>query len=456
MSAIETPNVVLIVADDLGWSDLGSYGADLHETPNLDRLARDGVRFTQAYAPAPICSPTRAAIMTGQAPARLHMTIWYEGAKRAVTDRALIPPATRANLPHEEATLAEVLHDAGYHTAHVGKWHLGEAPYYPENQGFDVNIGGTLWGAPPTYVFPYRGPFGRDKEPRYVPGLAGGETGEYLTDRLTSEAIEILQKNGDRPVFLNLWYHTVHTPIEGKPELVDRYREKVSPELKHQNPAYAAMVHSLDENVGRVLDAIDALGIAERTLVIFTSDNGGFIGEHGEFGRVTNNAPLRSGKGSLYEGGIRVPLIVRAPGGGRGRTCEEPVILTDLFRTICEAAAPAHQVADDDGVSLLPLLNDATGSLSREALYFHYPHYYATTTPVSAIRAGDWKLLEYFEDDHVELYNLADDPSESRDLAAMETQVASNLRSQLHAWRQSVDAQLPTRNPAAPTEPAAR
>ena len=308
----DRPNVVLILADDLGWSDLGCYGADLHESPRIDRFATEGVRFTAAYA-APVCSPTRAALMTGKHPARLHMTIWYEASADPPRNRPLVPPVTVGNLPHDEVTIAEALREAGYATAHIGKWHLGDAAHYPETQGFDVNVGGTFWGAPSTHFFPFRGTWGNGDEYRYVPGLAWGEPGDYLSDRLTDAALEVIDRAGDRPFFLYLAYHAVHTPIEAPDGIVAKYRGKLSPGLHHRNPTYAAMVERLDANVGRVLDRLDERGLADETIVVFLSDNGGYINDYrGE--AVTTNHPLRSGKGSLYEGGVRVPMIVRRPG----------------------------------------------------------------------------------------------------------------------------------------------
>jgi len=443
-------NFVFILADDLGWADVGCNGGDLHETPNIDRLAAKGMRFTDAYAAGPVCSPTRASIMTGKCPARLHITIWYEGTKNPPRNRKLLPPAAVADLPLEEVTIAEVLHQAGYLTAHVGKWHLGDAAHYPETQGFDINIGGTFWGAPSTFFYPYRGRFGSDPEFRYVPGLEWGRPGEYLTDRLTDEALKVIERAKDQPFLLNLCHHAVHTPIEGKPEVVERYRKKITPDMNHQNEGYAAMVDSLDQSVGRVLARLDDLGIADRTVVVFFSDNGGFINKYKER-VVTNNSPLRSGKGALYEGGIRVPMIVRWPGITKpGSVCREPVSSIDFYPTLLEMAGlsgDARHNADVDGVSLLPLLNDPAAPLKREALYWHYPHYYPTTSPASAIREGDWKLLEYFEDGHVELYNLRDDLGEKNDLAAKMPEKADELRRRLAAWRKTVDAQLPERNP---------
>jgi arylsulfatase A-like enzyme len=447
------PNIVFILADDLGWSDLTGYGSDFHRTPHIDRLAREGVRFTSFYAAAPVCTPTRASIMTGQHPARLHTTVWFEASQNPPQDRKLIPPRTVGNLSHEHVTLAEALSSAGYFTAHVGKWHLGDAAHYPETHGFDVNIGGTFWGAPSTFFYPYRGRWSRSTEIRYVPDLPFGREGEYLTDRLTTEAIATMRRVRDRPFFIHLAYHTVHTPIEGKPEIVASYENSVQPTRQHRNPVYAAMVHSLDENVGRVLSTLEEIQVADRTIVVFTSDNGGYINEHRGM-RVTDNRPLRSGKGSLYEGGIRVPLIVRWPGvTPPGESCERVVQSTDLYTTVLEmtgsAAARAPEAATD-GQSIVPLLRDPGGGGRRGPVFWHYPHYYffPKTTPTSAVRDGEWKLIEFLEDRRVELYNLKDDIGESRDLSGSMPDKTDALRRMLHAWRTKVDAQMPTPNRA--------
>lgn len=449
------PNVVFMLADDLGWSDLGCYVADLHKTPNIDRLAREGVRFTQAYA-MPVCSPTRASVLTGRHAARLHLTIWREGALGVPRDRPLVPPPAVADLPSSEVTIAEVLKGAGYLTFHVGKWHLGDAAHSPETQGFDLNIGGTHWGAPATYFYPFRGPSGSSGEFRYVPGLLG-KPGDYLDDRLTAEALKLIAESGNHPFFLNLCFHVPHTPIEGKPTLVEQYRAGLQPGLHHQNPGYAAMVQTLDDNVGRVLAELDRHKLANNTLVIFASDNGGYVNTNRGL-RVTDNSPLRSGKGSLYEGGIRVPLIVRLPGRtARGETCDEPVVCTDFFPTIVELCAGGGAVPAPagplDGLSLVPLLEQPKAHLQREAIFFHYPHYYPTTTPASAVRVGDWKLLEYFEDHHVELYNLRDDLGERYELAGQQPERAARLRTRLHDWWKQTRAQLPRANPAYEPKP---
>ncbi|MBM3727313.1 MAG: sulfatase [Acidobacteria bacterium] len=446
------PNIVLIMADDLGWADTGAYGADLHETPHIDRLARQGLRFTQACSAAPVCSPTRAALLTGKFPARLGITIWREGAAKPPSNRKLVPPVAETDLPHRETTLAEMLQAAGYVTGHVGKWHLGDASFYPETQGFDVNVGASHWGAPQTFWYPYRGTQRFRGEYRYVPGLDYGAAGEYLTDRLTSEALRFLDhaRGQNRPFFLNLWYHNAHTPIEGKPELTARYRARVKPGMNHQNPDYAAMIHSLDENVGRLLDWLEKTGAAANTIVVFTSDNGGYIGRY-DGRQVTSNAPLRSGKGSLYEGGLRVPMILRGPGIPAGAITDEPVTSCDLLPTLAELTGTTPSAAID-GLSLSPLVRDPRARLAREDLFFHYPHYYETTTPASAIRSRDWKLIEYFEDDRAELYNLARDPYEKQDLAAAEPARTAELRGRLAAWRTAVGARLPAPNRAGGTK----
>lgn len=443
------PNVVLILADDLGWADLGCYGADLHESPRIDRLATEGVRFTNAYAMS-VCSPSRAALMTGKHAVRIPITIWSEGSLRGPQNRPLLQARSLHDLPHEEVTLAERFHDAGYLTAAVGKWHLGDAAHFPETQGFDINIGGTMWGAPETFFWPFRGRGRFGNEFRYVPDLGFGKPEDYLTDRLTDKALEIIDDAGEKPFFLYLAYHSVHTPIEGKPEYVAHFKEKLRGEFKHQNATYAAMVKSLDGNVGRVLDHLDQKGLAGNTIVILASDNGGYVNfDKGTKVPVTNNAPLRSGKGSLYEGGVRIPMIVRWPGlTPKGKVCEMPVVLMDVFPTLStilpKPTKPQEQTLD--GIDLTQVLSHPDQHLDRGPLYFHYPHYYPTTTPVGSIRDGDWKLLEYFEDNHVELYYLASDLSEQNDLAEKQPEKANELRQKLHDWRARVGAEMPTPN----------
>jgi arylsulfatase A len=443
------PNILFILADDMGWADLGCYGADLHETPRIDAFAKEAVRFTNAYAMS-VCSPTRSTLMTGKHAARLHFTIWSEGAQQGgPKNRKLREAPAIWNLPHTETTIARHLHGAGYLTALVGKWHLGDWEHYPEAHGFDINIGGTNWGAPQTFWWPYSGSGRFGAEFRYVPQLEFGKPGEYLTDRLTDEAMKVIDHAEEQPFFIYLAHHAVHTPIEAKEDAVKHFDAKLRPDMHHQHGVYAAMTKNLDENVGRILDHLKELGLDKNTLVIFASDNGGYVGNDKAGGRtmpVTNNTPLRSGKGSLYEGGVRIPLLIRWPGVSQaGTTCDEPVVTMDLFNTLLNAAGLPTEASD--GIDLSPLLNSPDAKLPRDALFFHYPHYYHTTTPVSAIRSRDWKLLEYFEDCHVELYNLKDDPREQRDLAQENPDKVNALRQQLHAWRDSVNAALPTTNP---------
>jgi arylsulfatase A len=440
-------NVIFMLIDDLGATDFGCTGSRFYETPNIDRLASQGMRFTQGYAACTVCSPTRAAVMTGKYPARLHITDWIKGHNRPKA-KLRIPDWTMY-LPLEEITIAERLHAAGYVTAHVGKWHLGDAPYYPEHQGFDLNVGGTHMGAPGSYFWPY------GTGERRVP-LEGGQEGEYLTDRLTDEAIRFIEAHRERPFFMYFAHYAVHTPLQAKPELVAYYEKKVAEAQARgddldgqQCPVYAAMIHSLDENVGRLMDCLDRLGIAERTVVFLTSDNGGLVLPACQKRPVTHNIGLRAGKGSAYEGGVRVPWIVRWPGVvAPGSVCHEPVISIDAYPTILEITGVAD--AEDhhsDGVSIVPLLKQQ-GVFPKRAIYWHYPHYHpGGATPYSAVRDGDWKLIEFFEDNHVELYNLKEDPEESQDLAGRIPEKAESLRTQLHRWREEVKAQLPTPNP---------
>jgi arylsulfatase A len=426
------PNIIHILIDDMGWTDLGCMGSDLYETPNIDRLAAQGLRFDNAYSACTVCSPTRAATMTGRYPARLHVTDWIHGSNRPRA-KLKIPDWTEF-LPDAEVTLAEALKAAGYVSASVGKWHLGDGPeHYPTTQGFDVNVAGYGAGSAPSHFSPYK-----------IPTLEDGPPGEYLTDRLTTEACRYIVANRDRPFFLYMPHYTVHTPIQAKPELVTKYRQKIKPGMRHTNATYAAMIESLDEGIGRLLSTLDAEGIADRTIVVFTSDNGGLM----QPGHSTVNVPLRVGKGSAYEGGIRVPLIIKWPGvTPAGSVCHEPVASIDFLPTYLEVGAAPPRV-DADGLSLAALLRDPAARLDREAIYWHYPHYHpGGATPYGAVRARDWKLIEFYEDSHVELYNLAADIGETRDLAGSLPQKADALREQLQRWRKSVAAQMPTPNP---------
>jgi arylsulfatase A len=432
------PNVIVVLADDLGWTDLACYGSDLHETPHLDRLANDGMRFTQSYSACTVCSPTRAALLTGKYPARLRVTDWIPGLMPD-NPKLLVPDWTKY-LPTTEVTLARLFRERGYVTATIGKWHLGGEAYYPEKHGFDLNIAGTDKAAPPSYHAPWR-----------IPTLEEGKAGEYLTDRLAEEAVKFIERTKDRPFFLYLSHFAVHTPIQGRADLVAKYRAKLKAGLAHANAAYAAMLESLDASVGRVRGKLRELGLDDHTVIIFTSDNGGRV-------PTTSNRPLRFGKASAYEGGVRVPLIVHWPGVTKpGSVSDTPVITMDLFPTVVELArlrvagsGEAKDAAAGDGVSLAPLLR-GTGGLARRELFWHYPHHQhyqlGGAMPYGAIRSGDFKLIEFFNDMRAELYDLKSDIGEQHDLAGGRPKLVGELRARLHAWRQGIGAQMPTPNP---------
>ncbi len=430
------PNIVLIFIDDLGWADLGYSGSTFHETPHIDRLAQQGMVFSNAYANAPNCAPSRACLMTGQYGPRHGVFTVGDPARGNDTFRRLVPVPNRLDLDKKFVTIAEALQSAGYRTASMGKWHLGPDP---TQHGFDVNIAGREWGSPSG---------GGYHSPLRYPNLRVEEKGEYLTDRLTDEACGFLEANRDRPFFLYLTHYAVHTPLQGKAALIEKYRSK--PPGEHQkNSVYAAMIESVDQSVGRVLQKLEDLQLTGETLVVFYSDNGGHLG-------ATSNHPLREGKGTLYEGGIRVPLIVRWPGVTRaGVRCDEPVIGVDLYPTFLDVTGVAqpqeHQL---DGVSLVPLLKNPQADLDREAIFWHFPCYLQgrgdpgggpfRTTPAGAIRLGDWKLIEWFETGRQELYNLAEDRSESRNLAEQQPDKRRELHSAMQEWRKRVGAPIPT------------
>lgn len=432
-------NVIVILADDLGGRDLGCYGSTYYHTPHLDRLAAGSLRFTDAYAACPVCSPTRAALLTGKYPARLHLTDWLPG-RPDRPDQKLLRPAFNKALPPGETTVADVFHANGYATAHIGKWHLGGGSSDPTRRGFDVSIGGDNTGAQATYFAPFRGPNGR-----FLPGLEKAPEGEYLTDRLTAEAVRFIEKNHDRPFFLYLAHNAPHIPLKAKPELVAKYRRGGPPGTQN-NPLYAAMIESLDDGVGAILRRLDELKIADRTAVIFTSDNGGLSILEGPDTPATSNAPLREAKGFLYEGGIRVPLIVRWPGVTRpGTTSDVPVTSVDLFPTLLDLCGLTSE-SKIDGLSLRPLLSG--GTLRREAIFWHYPHYSNQGgRPGGAIRAGNLKLIEHYEDGRKELYDLAKDIGETNNLVAERPADAKTMADRLDSWRRAVNAQMMQPNP---------
>ena len=492
------PNVVFFLVDDLGWSDVGCYGSRFYDTPNIDALAREGVRFTDAYAACHVCSPTRASILTGKYPARLHLTDWLPG-RREFPFQKLKNAEIHQYLPRDEVTLAEALKTHGYSTAIFGKWHLGEEPNGPHAQGFDVQIPRWNKGWPRAG---YHAPFQLD-------GLEDAE-GDYLTDRLTDEALAYIESNRDRPFFLYFSHFAVHDPIQGRGDLVDDYEEKLSkmaprqgasfilegnPDAEdplsreeldalsreepyegykvlpnqvvkikqHQdNAQFAAMVESMDQSLGRVRAKLEELDIADNTIVVFFSDNGGMSAAN--FGNPrtvipedkldtaysTSNLPLRGAKGWLYEGGIRVPMIVKWPQqGGRGTVCNVPVISTDFFPSILDMAGlPLQPEHHPDGMSLVPLLKGEK-TLERDAIYWHFPHYsnHGMQSPGGAIRSGDYKLLEYYENGTVQLFNLREDLGEQHDLSESQPERAAALRAKLHAWRSDVSANMMPPNP---------
>ena len=445
------PNVLFILVDDWGWSDAGIQGSDFYETPRINQFATESLRFTQAYTASPVCSPTRAAIMTGKHPARLDMTIWHEGARDGgPRNRKLLNAVSNPDLPRKEVTIAELFKQQGYFTAHIGKWHLGNSAYYPETQGFDINIGGTYWGAPAKFFYPYRGVWSKsDPELRYVP-VGTGKPGDYLPDKLTSHAINIIREQHQRPFFISLWYYTVHTPIEAKEDMIARFKKK-QPGKLHKHSIYAGMLASLDENVGRLLDTLKQLNLDQNTIVILTSDNGGvdFQTSKSAGAPPTSNAPFRSGKGTLYEGGIRVPLMIRWPDVTKpGKVCDELVLSQDFYPTLAaQIGVPPDKVPQNDGVNLMQLLKGEEKKLKSRKLFWHYPHYYPRMTPASAMRSGNWKLIHYYEDDRVELFDLKNDQSERTDLSAKQPARAIEMKRQLNQWRESVGANSPTPNP---------
>jgi arylsulfatase A-like enzyme len=436
-------NFVFILMDDLGWRDVGFNGSTFYETPNIDRLAAQGMRFSSAYAACPVCSPTRASIMTGKYPARLNITNFIAGMRAG----KLKPPEYLHQLPLEEFTIGEAFKEAGYSTCFIGKWHLGGPEYFPDKQGFETNV--AVAAGCGGYFSPYK----NFKLPDSPPG-------EYLTDRLTDEAVKFLKSPKEKPFLLYLSHYAVHVPLQAKKDIEARYAAKAAglpapagprfvPEGSVQarqvqdHAVYAAMVQSMDESVGRIMKALDELGLADNTAVIFMSDNGGLSTAEGS---PTANVPLRGGKGWLYEGGVREPLIIKWPGvTAPGSVCDAPVISTDFYPTMLEMAGLAPRPQQHcDGVSIAGLLRGEK-TLARKAIFWHYPHYSNQGGgPGGAVRAGDLKLIEFYEDDHVELYNVKDDISEKHDLAAASPEKAAELRKMLHEWRNEVGAHMPT------------
>ncbi|MBK5293391.1 MAG: sulfatase [Acidobacteriia bacterium] len=433
------PNVVFILIDDYGWRDTGYNGSTFYQTPNIDRLSRESMVFTNGYSASPVCSPTRAAIMTGKYPARLHVTSHLQGASNRFHYTKVLQPNARLELPLNEATIAELLRERGYRTACIGKWHLGKTGFLPSDQGFDVSLAGDEAGSTNNFFFP--------EWKKKIP--LEGQTGDYLTDRLTDLAVDFIQSSKDRPFFLYLPHFAVHTPIQGKPDKVRKYDALSRPDNPQNYGEYAAMIESVDESAGRVLASLRAAGLEENTLLIFTADNGGVSSREWKNRPVTSNAPLRAGKGHLYEGGIRVPTLVRWPGVTRpGAICHEPIVSYDYAPTIAEAAGVAREkITGMDGRSFSSLLKGAS-TLGRADNFWHYPHYSPQLgKPSAAIRSGNDKLILFFEDNRAELYNLKDDIGETNDLASAQPAKAAGLRRRLEAWLRETNAQLPRPNP---------
>ena len=498
-------NIVFFLVDDLGWRDVGSFGSEFYDTPNIDQLAQKGIKFTNAYATSHVCSPTRASIMTGKYPARLNLTDWI-GGRRSYTFERLTSPDFLQELPLEETTIAEALRAHGYATAHIGKWHLGEDPHGPLEQGFDMRVPNWNKGWPKAG---YYAPFELD-------GIED-EPGQYLTDRLTDYAEEFISEKQNQPFFLYMSHYAVHDPIHGRPDLVEKYRKKLAsieqsnlpsfvlegnpddpqpltneqlsslinqpshqgyqalPERtvkikQHQdNIHFAAMVESMDESLGRIIDHIDHLGLTDNTLIVFAADNGGMSG--GNFGRAnriisedaldgafaTSNLPLRGAKGWLYEGGIRVPMVVKWPMKflDSNRIVEEPIISTDFYPSLLEMAGlPASNDQTLDGVSFVPALKGEP--FDRGPIFWHFPQYsnHGMQSPGGAVRLGDYKLLEYFENNTVQLFNLREDIGEQNDLSLTEPKIKEKLTTLLHSWRKDVKAQMPQQNPNYDADPS--
>jgi arylsulfatase A len=440
-AAPEKPNVVFLLVDDLGWGDFGCYGAKFNETPNIDKLAKGGMLFTNAYSPCTVCSPSRAAILSGCYPARLHLTDWIAGHNNPKAKLSI--PDWKMKIDHAQVLLPEALKEAGYSTAFFGKWHLmpnGQpdmAEHFPTNHGFDSNVGGREWGQPKGQGV-YFSPFG-------MPNLDDGKPGDFLTDKLTDAALDFLGKTKrEQPFLLYFSYYTVHSPLMAPPELVAKYKKKAETFENTKNefldPRRAGMMEKLDDSVGRLMAKLEELGIADNTMVIMTGDNGGDVDQ--------STGGLRDFKGFAHEGGVRVPLIVNWKGTiAEGARTDVPVMGIDFYPTILDLAGLGQRPEQHkDGISIAALLKDPQATLPRDALYWHYPHYHRTK-PYGAIRHGDWKLIEFFENGNLELFNLKSDPNEKDDLAKENPEKAAELLSELVAWRKSVGAQMMTPNP---------
>ncbi|MEA3476987.1 MAG: sulfatase [Bacteroidota bacterium] len=443
------PNIILVLVDDLGWSDVGFMGSQYYETPNIDHLAKQGMIFTNAYAACAVCSPTRASIMCGKYPARLGITDWIRpwywrdttvnyGDYIGDSNRKLLCPANPYWMELEELTIAEVLKNEGYATAHIGKWHLGDKEYFPDKQGFDFNIGGCDIGQAPDYFDPYVD----RRMPDGIPTLTPRDSGEYLTDREADEAVQFIRAHSDKAFFLYLCHYAVHTPVTGKEDIIKNFKSK-TPVNGQNNPVYASMIKSVDESMGKIVQNLHEMEIADRTIIIFFSDNGG----HNAY---TSNAPLRSGKGNPYEGGIREPMFVYWPDYVPGNsTCNTPVSSIDFFPTLCRIVGiDIPDKLDIDGIDISPLIYNK-GKIERDALFWHFPHYrdYESVTPYSIIRKGNMKLIRFWEGRN-ELYDLDKDLSETNNLADTFPELSEELNQDIDLWLKKTMARIPRPNPA--------
>lgn len=437
------PNVVLLLVDDLGWRDVGFMGSKFYETPNIDNLAKEGMIFTNAYAASAVCSPTRASIQTGRYPTRIGVTDWIKARFQVGKGELTVPSEYKENevkllrtpsnpywMEQDEVTIAELLKEQGYFTCHIGKWHLGPDDYYPENQGYDINIAGSDMGQPVNYFDPYSNKKGVD-----FPTLQPRKEGEYLVDRLADELVNVIQKNKNKPFFINMNYYAVHTPIMGKPEIINKYEAKDKMD-DQTNAAYAAMVESVDDAVGKLIQALKKEKVMDNTIIIFFSDNGGLLGS-------TSNMPLRSGKGFPYEGGIREPMFVYWKGKIKaGSSIDLPVISVDLLPTICSLTKTPLPEIIIDGRDISPLFNNE--KLPQVPLYWHFPHYRGNdVVPYSIIRDGDWKLIKRYEGREFELFNLKKDLSESNEVSAQFPDKVIELNKKLENWLKNTNAKLP-------------
>jgi len=459
------PNVILILIDDMGWKDLGICGSNFYESPNIDKLMKNGIRFTNAFASCPVCSPSRASILSGKYPANIGVTDWIDhlGEMHPLKGKVIDAPYVK-HLPISDENIPKKMQNNGYQTWHVGKWHLGDKPYYPENQGFDINKGGCYWG------HPFNGYF----SPYGIPTLKDGKDGEYLTDRLTNEAIELIKNSDEKPFFLNLWYYSVHMPCQAPENLVKKFekkakrlhldeinpfvegeskptsldgKNKVVRRIVQSDPKYAAMIYCIDYNIGRIIETLSENKQLDNTIIIFTSDNGGLSTSESS---PTCNFPASEGKGWMYDGGLRVPLSITWQNQiKKNQISDINTVSPDLYATILDFANISWKQDEIDGQSLRNVVEysfDPPTLLERD-LFWHYPHYgNQGGAPFSSIRYGDWKLIEFFEDMHVELYNTKEDVSESKDLSKENIELTNAMKQRLHDWRFSVNGKIPIRN----------